>query len=218
LSTFLPTPPLGPAASPIEATEVDLPDRRLLLLHAHTLWTPDPAAGAGPTTPPKADLGSPSRLTALSQPALNALRSGRSYAHAGVLAARTRTFDSNNVASWDLAHDLAAVSQAGKYVWAKLTGWGLEDAAPAAELIVGGATPATDRYLWCSATHTRRKPSLLACCALETTAASASWALRPSSARGSSRTDRGGRALVAAAGPVVCDPGCVHPGGAGCLA
>ncbi|MEU6597604.1 ATP-binding SpoIIE family protein phosphatase [Streptomyces flaveolus] len=129
-------PPLGPAASPIEATEVDLPDRSLLLLYAHTPWTPDPAAGAGPSTLPEAGLGSPSRLTSLSRSALNALLSDRRYAHAGVLAARTRTFDSDNVASWDLADDLAAVSQARKHVWAKLTAWGLEDAAPTTELIV----------------------------------------------------------------------------------
>ncbi|MEV6290775.1 ATP-binding SpoIIE family protein phosphatase [Streptomyces sp. NPDC051896] len=130
------SPPLGQAPSPVEATEVDLPDRSVLLLHAHTPWTPDPAAGAGPAVLPKAGLGSPSRLTALCQSALNALQSDRRYAHAGVLAARTRMFDSNNVAFWELSDDLAAVSQARKYVWGKLTAWGLEDTAPTTELIV----------------------------------------------------------------------------------
>ncbi|MFF8905830.1 SpoIIE family protein phosphatase [Streptomyces olivaceoviridis] len=129
-------PPLGQAPSPVRAVEFDLPDRSLLLLHAHTPWTPDPAAVAGPTALAKAGLGSTSRLADLSRSALNALLSDRRYAHAGVLAARTHTFDGANVASWDLADDLAAVSQARKHVWAKLTAWGLEDAAPTMELIV----------------------------------------------------------------------------------
>lgn len=129
-------PPLGQALSPMEATEVDLPDRSVLLLHAHTPWTPFPAAGAGPAALPTAGLKAPSGLTALCRSALNALLSGRRYAHAGVLVARTRTFDHNHVAFWDLPDDLAAVSQARKYVRGKLTAWGLEDAAPTTELIV----------------------------------------------------------------------------------
>jgi anti-sigma regulatory factor (Ser/Thr protein kinase) len=129
-------PPLGQGLSPLEAAEVDLPDRSVLLLHAHTPRTPDPAAGAALTALSEAGLGPRSSLTALSQSALNALLSGGRYAHLGVLAARTRTFDSSNVAHWDLSDDLAAVSQARKYVWGKLTAWGLEDAAPTTELIV----------------------------------------------------------------------------------
>ncbi|CAM5258920.1 MULTISPECIES: serine/threonine-protein phosphatase [Streptomyces] len=128
-------PPLGQAPSPMQAIEFDLPDRSLLLLHAHTPWTPDPAAVAGPTALAEAGLGSTSRLTDLSRSALNAPLSDRRYAHAGVLAARTHTFDGDNVASWDLADDLAAVSHARKHVWAKLTAWGLEDA--------GRPTPST---------------------------------------------------------------------------
>ncbi|QJS08647.1 serine/threonine-protein phosphatase [Streptomyces argyrophyllae] len=129
-------PPLGQAPSPMEATEIDLPDRSLLLLHAHTPRTPGPAAGPGPAVLCQAGPGSPSRLTALSRSALNALLSKGPYTHAGVLAARTRTFDGDNVASWDLGHDLAAVSQARKQAGAKLAEWGLEDAAPTTELIV----------------------------------------------------------------------------------
>ncbi|MEW2513362.1 ATP-binding SpoIIE family protein phosphatase [Streptomyces sp. NPDC046870] len=129
-------PLLGQAPPPMEATEIDLPDRSLLLLHAHTPRTPGPAAGTGPAALFTAGPGSPSRLPALSRSALDFLLSEGRFTHAGVLAARTRTFDGDNVASWELGDDLAAVSQARRHVGAKLTEWGLEDAAPTTELIV----------------------------------------------------------------------------------
>jgi anti-sigma regulatory factor (Ser/Thr protein kinase) len=130
------SPPLGQAPSPAAATEVDLPDRTVLLLHAHTPWAPDPAAGAAPIVPPEAGLGPQSGLTVLCRSALGVLQSDGRYVHVGVLAARTRTFDSDHVAFWDLSDDLAAVSQAREHVWRKLTAWGLEDTAPTTELIV----------------------------------------------------------------------------------
>ncbi|MGW9026650.1 SpoIIE family protein phosphatase [Streptomyces sp. NPDC055722] len=128
------SPPLGQAQPPTETTELDLPEGSVLLLHGHTPATADPA-GTDRTVPAKAALGSQSCLNAICQSALDVLLSERQYTHADILAARTRTFDSSNVVFWDLAADLAAVSEARKHVWQALTEWGLEDAAPTTELI-----------------------------------------------------------------------------------
>ncbi|MGW2430933.1 SpoIIE family protein phosphatase [Streptomyces sp. NPDC001640] len=129
------SPPLGQMQPHAETTELDLAEGSVLLLHGYTTTTPDPPAGTDQAVLVKAGLGSQSCLNTICRSALDVLLSERRYAHAGVLAARTRMFGDSNVAGWDLAADLAAVSQARKHVSKTLTEWGLEDAAPTTELI-----------------------------------------------------------------------------------
>ncbi|WP_438307157.1 SpoIIE family protein phosphatase (plasmid) [Streptomyces sp. HUAS TT11] len=129
------SPPLGQMQPHAETTELDLAEGSVLLLHGYTTATPDPPTGTDGTVLVKADLGSQSGLNTMCQSALDVLLSERRYAHAGVLAARTRMFGSSNVACWDLAADLASVSQARKHVSQTLAEWGLEDTAPTTELI-----------------------------------------------------------------------------------
>lgn len=129
-------PLLGEPGPPVEATEVVLPEGSVLLLHAYVPGTPDPADLTDATVFPTERLVPHRCLSAVCHSALDALLSGRHYDQAAVLAARTRTFDSSTVAFWDLSADVAAVSQARKHAWEKLTAWSLEDVAPATELIV----------------------------------------------------------------------------------
>jgi anti-sigma regulatory factor (Ser/Thr protein kinase) len=128
-------PPLGHGRPPAEATEIALPEGSVLLLHAHTPGTPEPAAWTGGAAWPDAVAGSRRCLDALCHWALDTLVSGGRCVHADVLAARTRAFDGSNVGTWELSADLAAVSQARQHVSKKLAAWGLEDAAPTMKLI-----------------------------------------------------------------------------------
>ncbi|MEW2469382.1 ATP-binding SpoIIE family protein phosphatase [Streptomyces sp. NPDC046994] len=128
------SPPLGQAQPHTETTELDLAEGSVLLLHGYTAAAADPPP-TDKAVLAKAGLGAQSCLNTICQSALDVLRSQRRYTHAGVLAARTRTFDSSNVAFWDLTADLAAVSQARRNVSQTLAEWGLEDAAPTTELI-----------------------------------------------------------------------------------
>ncbi|MGY5044144.1 SpoIIE family protein phosphatase [Streptomyces sp. 900105755] len=127
--------PLGLARSPAEATEIELPEGSVLLLYAHTPATPELPAWTSGTALPEAVAGSQCGLDALCRRALDALVSGRRHVRADVLAARTHAFDGSHVGAWELSADLAAVSQARKHISGKLAAWGLEEAAPAMELV-----------------------------------------------------------------------------------
>lgn len=129
------SPPLGQMQPHAETTELDLAEGSVLLLHGYTTATPAPPTGPDQAVLVKAGLGSQSCLNTICRSALDVLLSERHCTHAGVLAARTRMFGDSNVAGWDLAADLAAVSRARKHVSQTLTEWGLEDAAPTTELI-----------------------------------------------------------------------------------
>ncbi|MDX2648554.1 serine/threonine-protein phosphatase [Streptomyces sp. PA03-1a] len=128
-----PSRPLGKARPSSEATELDLPAGSLLLVHTDTrlggpateelLRTLTSVRQEGPT------------LDAVCRSVLRALPEADRPCTA-VLAARTRTFDSCAVATWDLTADPAAVSHARKHVAGKLAAWGLPDATPTTELIV----------------------------------------------------------------------------------
>ncbi|MGW2937313.1 SpoIIE family protein phosphatase [Streptomyces sp. NPDC001156] len=129
------SPPLGQMQPHTETTELDLAEGSVLLLPAHTTAPPDPPAKTEGAVLTKEGLGSQSCLNTICQSALDALLSERHYAHAGVLAARTRMLGSSNVAGWDLAADPAAVCEARKHVSQTLAEWGLKDTAPTTELI-----------------------------------------------------------------------------------
>ncbi|MGW0086262.1 SpoIIE family protein phosphatase [Streptomyces sp. NPDC003393] len=128
-------PPLGQAQPPAEATEVELDEGSVLLLHGHTPGTPDPEAGTDKTVPTGAGFGSPPCLDAICRSDLDALLAAGRYTHADVLAARTHTFSGSNVAFWDLGADFAAVSEAREHVSQTLAEWGLEDTVPTTQLI-----------------------------------------------------------------------------------
>ncbi|WP_431949923.1 SpoIIE family protein phosphatase [Actinacidiphila sp. bgisy167] len=127
-----PSRPLGMARPSAEATEVEFPTGSVLLVR-----TGSPVGEPADETV----LGALARtgehgrsLDDVCRAVLRALpRADRPCA--AVLAARTRTFGSDAVATWDLAHDPAAVSHARAHVAAKLADWGLADATQSTQLI-----------------------------------------------------------------------------------
>ncbi|WP_327365332.1 ATP-binding SpoIIE family protein phosphatase [Streptomyces sp. NBC_01217] len=126
--------PLGQADLPFEATEVDLPEGSLLLLHTHS------GTGDSAQEPDSQELLSAlarpqSSLDATCRSALDALLHA-SHTQAAVLAVRTHALDARAVATWDLPSDPAAVSHARTHITEKLADWGLDCAAPTTELIV----------------------------------------------------------------------------------
>ncbi|MEU4094299.1 ATP-binding SpoIIE family protein phosphatase [Streptomyces sp. NPDC026673] len=125
-----PSRPLGTARPSGDTTEVDLPAGTLFLLHT----------GIGLGEPADRELrraltGPASSLEATCRTVLRALPEA-DRSRAAVLAARTRTFDSCTVATWDLPADPAAVPHARRHVAGKLAAWGLAEAGPTTELIV----------------------------------------------------------------------------------
>ncbi|WP_406260828.1 serine/threonine-protein phosphatase [Actinacidiphila glaucinigra] len=128
-----PSQPLGQARPSSEATVVNLPAGSLLLVHTGTRLG-GPAAEKVLRTLARTREDRPS-LDTVCRTVLRALPEGERPC-AAILAARTRTFDSGAVATWDLTPDPAAVSHARKHVAGKLAAWGLPDATQTTELIV----------------------------------------------------------------------------------
>ncbi|MFE0629648.1 SpoIIE family protein phosphatase [Streptomyces sp. NPDC058864] len=138
-----PTRPLGKARPSSGATEVELPAGSLLLVHT-VPGLGEPAAEEVLRTLARTGEDRPS-LDTVCRTVLRALPEAERPC-AAVLAARTRTFGSGAVATWDLAPDPAAVSNARKHVAGKLAAWGLPDAAQTTELIVSELVTNAIRY------------------------------------------------------------------------
>ncbi|MFF3563647.1 SpoIIE family protein phosphatase [Streptomyces sp. NPDC002574] len=130
-------PPLGRALPNVETAEIRLPQDSVLLVHTHSLAP----TGSRPTAAPALELprdsaGSRPSLSDTCRSTAEALLAAGGHRGLGVIAARTRTLDSDHVASWDLPADPAAVSMAREHVTGKLTAWGLDKATPTTALIV----------------------------------------------------------------------------------
>ncbi|MEU1619331.1 ATP-binding SpoIIE family protein phosphatase [Streptomyces sp. NPDC005722] len=135
--------PLGKARPSSGATEVELPAGSLLLVHTGTR-PGEPADEALLSSLARTGEDLPS-LETVCHTVLRALPEA-DRPGAAVLAARTRTFGSGAVATWDLTPDPAAVANARKHVAGKLAAWGLPDAAQTTELIVSELVTNAIRY------------------------------------------------------------------------
>jgi PAS domain S-box-containing protein len=130
-------PPLGLGGLPFESAEIELPAGSILALYTD---------GLVESRYHDIDLGFERLRRALSQqdPSLEttcdnvlaAVLPGRPADDDALLIARTHALDSDRVAAWDLPADPAVVADARKKVAARLTGWGLGDAAFTTELVV----------------------------------------------------------------------------------
>jgi PAS domain S-box-containing protein len=130
-------PPLGLGGLPFESAEIELPAGSILALYTD---------GLVESRYHDIDLGFERLRRALSQqdPSLEttcdnvlaAVLPGRPADDVALLIARTHALDSDRVAAWDLPADPAVVADARKKVAARLTGWGLGDAAFTTELVV----------------------------------------------------------------------------------
>ncbi|MFD3454685.1 SpoIIE family protein phosphatase [Streptomyces sp. NPDC058691] len=128
--------PLGRARAQVTTTEIRLGKGSVLLLHAHSAKPTGSETRTDGSTVPERPIGPQSSLTDTCHTALQALATEGGPRQLRVLAARTRTFDTTTVATWDLTADPAAVSAARKHVTAQLTAWGLDEAASTTILIV----------------------------------------------------------------------------------
>ncbi|WP_431994498.1 SpoIIE family protein phosphatase [Streptomyces griseoflavus] len=142
-----PGPPLGLGGLPFETCEWDMPPGGLL-----ALFTDGLVQGT------RHDLGSglarlrrylerpADSLEAICDDLFRTLLPTRPQDDAALLLARTRAFDGDHVATWDLPPDPAAVADARAEVAALLEAWHLEDAAFTAELVVSELVTNAIRY------------------------------------------------------------------------
>jgi PAS domain S-box-containing protein len=140
-------PPLGIGGLPFEATETELPEGSLLALYSNGLIETrerdidhgiERLCGALGHADPS--------LERTSDAVLGALISGRPQDDVALLIARTRALDANQVATWDIPPDPAAVAHARKYVAEQLSAWGLTDASYPTELIASELVTNAIRY------------------------------------------------------------------------
>jgi PAS domain S-box-containing protein len=130
-------PPLGLGGLPFESIEIELPAGSILALYTDGLIE---------SRYQDIDLGFERLRRALTrqEPSLEttcdnvlaAVLPGRPADDVALLVARTHALDSDQVATWDLPADPAVVAGARKQVTARLTGWGLGDAAFVTGLVV----------------------------------------------------------------------------------
>ncbi|MEU9383800.1 ATP-binding SpoIIE family protein phosphatase [Streptomyces sp. NPDC048279] len=127
--------PLGRARAKVETADIRLRKGSVLLLHTHAARPPDSDTKTDGLKVPEGVVEPESSLTDTCRAALEALVTAGAPRQLCVLAARTRTLDSTDVATWNLPADPAAVSAARKHVTAKMSTWGLEGATPTTVLI-----------------------------------------------------------------------------------
>ncbi|WP_346771543.1 SpoIIE family protein phosphatase [Actinacidiphila oryziradicis] len=129
--------PLGLGMVPFESVELELPAGSLLALYTD---------GLVETRDQDIDTGMHRLTTVLGHPRLpledlcsallDTLPTPASCDDVTLLLARTRTLSPDQVASWELPTDPAAVSTARSLAVGQLTKWGLQDLATTTELIV----------------------------------------------------------------------------------
>ncbi|MER5178947.1 SpoIIE family protein phosphatase [Streptomyces sp. NPDC002896] len=130
-------PPLGLGGLPFEAVELELPEGSLLALYTDGLIE---VRGRD------VDEGIAALREVLAHPAaslestcdavIQALLPGRPVDDVALLLARTRSLDANQVATWDVPADPAAVAEARKLACRQLADWGLDEAVFVTELVV----------------------------------------------------------------------------------
>ncbi|MEU9365393.1 SpoIIE family protein phosphatase [Streptomyces avermitilis] len=140
-------PPLGLGGLPFEATDIELPEGSLLALYTDGLIE---------SRERDIDVSLSLLCQALAQPSapldnlcddvLAALLPGRPSDDIALLVARTKTLDTDKVATWEIPADPAVVAQARKDATAQLSAWGLDDAGFVTELIVSELVTNAIRY------------------------------------------------------------------------
>ncbi|MCX4402728.1 MULTISPECIES: SpoIIE family protein phosphatase [unclassified Streptomyces] len=140
-------PPLGLGGLPYESTEVQLAEGSLLALYTDGLVEAadrDIDVGLGLL---RRALGSPAdTLEETCDQVLNTVLTGRPADDTVLLLARTSALDSQQVRTWQLPRDPAAVAGARKVAGEQLATWGLEETAFATELIVSELVTNAIRY------------------------------------------------------------------------
>ncbi|TXC94041.1 SpoIIE family protein phosphatase [Streptomyces sp. ISID311] len=140
-------PPLGVGGLPFEAVEWEVLPASLLVLYTDGLVeVPDHDLGRGMALL-RQSLERPARsLEVTCDNLLQTLLPTQSSDDVALLIARTRALDTGQVATWDLPPDPSAVAGARDEVSRRLTGWGLDEVAFTAELVVSELVTNAIRY------------------------------------------------------------------------
>ncbi|MFE4424503.1 SpoIIE family protein phosphatase [Streptomyces sp. NPDC056817] len=140
---LVPHPPLGADGQPFEATEVDIRTGSILLLNSGD--TDDPRPDSPATTERLREVLSRSGHDV--QEILESVRCGVSPGHEpALLVTRTRAFDTENVATWSLQPDTAAVAAARRWADRQLARWMLDELAYTTALVVSELVTNAMRY------------------------------------------------------------------------
>jgi serine phosphatase RsbU (regulator of sigma subunit)/PAS domain-containing protein len=132
-----PGPPLGLGGLPFEAAEFELPEGSLLALYTDGLiQSRERDVDAGVARLHRILAGPATSLDSLCDTVLAGLLPRRPTDDVALLVARTRALSPEQVATWEVAAEPAAVAQTRKDAVAQLESWGLDDAVFATELIV----------------------------------------------------------------------------------
>ncbi|OQR61483.1 phosphatase [Streptomyces maremycinicus] len=142
-----PGPPLGLGGLPFEAAEFDIPEGSLLALYTDGLVE---ARGhdvdAGLDGLRHALTRPDSSLEGICDRLVETLLPHRPDDDVALLLARTRALGADQVATWDLAAEPAAVGRARSDVSRRLSDWGLEELGFTAELVVSELVTNAVRY------------------------------------------------------------------------
>ncbi|MET8625852.1 ATP-binding SpoIIE family protein phosphatase, partial [Kitasatospora sp. NPDC004669] len=146
----LPTgPPLGVGGLPFEATELQLAPGTALVLYTNGLVTNrdrDLDNGLATLRRSLADAHADGSPDSSCQAVFDALVPPHPSDDIALLIARTRLFESDQVATWDVPHEAAAVSRIRNECVAQLEAWGLEDLSFTTELILSELITNAIRY------------------------------------------------------------------------
>ncbi|MFE0040638.1 sodium/proline symporter PutP [Streptomyces sp. NPDC059015] len=130
-------PPLGLGSLPFESVELELAEGTLIGLYTDGLIeTPDQDVDVGLSRLGSALAVPGPTLEETGGNAVDALLTGPPSDDAALLLARTRALGSDQVATWDLPSDPAAVAHARGLAGRQLSEWGMDDLVFTIELIV----------------------------------------------------------------------------------
>ncbi|QTZ94977.1 SpoIIE family protein phosphatase [Streptomyces auratus] len=140
-------PPLGVGGLPFEAVEWEVLPGSLLVLYTDGLVEgPEHDLGRGMALLRESLERPADSLEATCDDLLHTLLPAQSSDDVALLIARTRALDTGQVATWDLAPDPSAVAGARDEVSRLLAGWGLDEVAFTAELVVSELVTNAIRY------------------------------------------------------------------------
>ncbi|WP_328540527.1 SpoIIE family protein phosphatase [Streptomyces sp. NBC_00344] len=140
-------PPLGHGSPEYRTTELDLPEGSILTLaNAALLRTRSDAREEHPARIKEALLPTSRPLQEICDEVLYALAPERAENDAVLLLARTRSLGPDQVGSWTLSNDPAAVAGARESVEAKLADWGLEQHSFTTALVISELVTNAVRY------------------------------------------------------------------------
>ncbi|OAH11378.1 SpoIIE family protein phosphatase [Streptomyces jeddahensis] len=140
-------PPLGLGGLPFEAVELELPEGSLLALYTDGLIeVRGRDVDEGIATLREVLAHPAASLESTCDAVLHSLLPGRPIDDVALLLARTRALDTDQVATWDVPADPAAVAQARKLACRQLAEWGLDEAVFVTELVVSELVTNAIRY------------------------------------------------------------------------